>query len=88
MLSKLGFKHGISPKLISTKLLDAKDKQDLLSDGLSENELSLHVAIWVKNGSPDYVELHNPVKPLPKEPVKSSKFTYRAPFIERCYLDT
>ena len=64
ILSKLGFKHGVSPNIISTHLLSKDDKNDMLNGQISIDELDCHIKIWVKNGCPDYcVSERAPEKP-------------------------
>ena len=54
ILSKLGFKLGVSPKLIATRLLSEYDKTDMLHGNLDLDSLELHVKIWVANKMPNY----------------------------------
>lgn len=49
----------VNPAQISTKLLNAEDKQDMLDGKLSIEELIVHVKVWVQNGMPDYVNNQN-----------------------------
>lgn len=56
ILSKLGFKLGVSPKLIATRLLDDDDKNDMMYGFINIEELELAVKVWMDNGMPDYVE--------------------------------
>jgi hypothetical protein len=64
ILSKLGFKLGVSPKLIATRLLDDNDKQDMLEGVLTIVELEACIAVWQANGMPDYAHgLTEPYSP-------------------------
>lgn len=54
MISKLGFELGVSPRLITTRLLDAKDKKDLVCGLLPVESLREGVKLWLKNEMPDY----------------------------------
>jgi hypothetical protein len=60
ILSKIGFKLGVSPALIATRLLSENDKQDMRNGDLSVEELELHVEIWRDNGCPDYCNVKAP----------------------------
>lgn len=53
ILSKIGFKLGVSPVLISTKLLSYDDKQDMMSGDLSIETLEANIAVWLEWGMPD-----------------------------------
>lgn len=80
MISKLGFKHGVAPGLISTRLLDKDDKSELIAYLLQYEHLSLHVGVWVSNKQPDYVTCHALGRDDVKLPIKKPKLAYRAPF--------
>lgn len=54
ILSKLGFKLGVSPKLIATRLLSEEDKADMLNGNLDLNSLESHIKIWIANRMPNY----------------------------------
>lgn len=54
LLFNIGIKYGISPKLISTRLLSDEDKADMMSWSLSEATLVAHVLVWKEAGMPDY----------------------------------
>lgn len=54
ILSKLGFKLGVSPALISTRLLSIDNKTDMLNGDLTTDVLECHVDVWMANGMPDY----------------------------------
>lgn len=53
ILSKIGFKLGVSPGLISTKLLSYDDKQDMMSGDLSIETLEANIVAWLEGGMPD-----------------------------------
>lgn len=55
LLTKIGFKVGISPRLISLKLLSPGDKKDMLAGLYSQDEIEAHVRTWLANGMHDYV---------------------------------
>jgi|FreactTroBogLake_1042271.scaffolds.fasta_scaffold07702_2 hypothetical protein len=55
ILSKLGFKLGVSPTLISTRLLSEEDKQDMMDGKLPLDALELHIRVWISNKTPNYV---------------------------------
>jgi len=54
MLFDIGIKIGVSPKLISTRLLSNEDKQDMLSGLLPVDCLVIGVRTWLAAGMPDY----------------------------------
>lgn len=62
ILSKLGFKLGVSPKLIATRLLSDEDKEDMRNGEVPIESLELHIELWMKAGMPDYA--HGNDKPL------------------------
>jgi hypothetical protein len=65
ILSKIGFKLGVSPKLISTRLLSKEDKRDMLNGELSVETLIAHVKVWRDNKMPDYANgKFEPYKPI------------------------
>ena len=57
ILSKIGFKLGVSPSLISTKLLNKQDKQAMLNGEISEDILELFVSVWKSTGMHDMVNI-------------------------------
>lgn len=67
-LFKLGIKLGVSPTLISTRLLSKEDKDDMLNGLIPDDALECHVQVWMKAGMPDYANGHtDPYKaPEPK----------------------
>lgn len=54
ILFNLGIKFGVSPKLISERLLSPEDKEDMLNGIVPINALEAYVAVWKENGMPDY----------------------------------
>ena len=53
-LSRLGLRLGVSPKLISMRLLSDEDKQDMLDGKIDIEELSVAIRAWMDNSMPDY----------------------------------
>ncbi len=94
MLSKVGFKLGVSPNLIATRLLSDEDKQDMLEGILTLDALAASVEVWRDMGMPDYA--HNKTEPYEAEKrriqyeknIKQNEneadqgLQYRKPFIE------
>ena len=58
-LFNIGIKLGVSPRLISTRLLSTNDKEDMLSGLISDHELELHVKVWMEHQMPDYANGSN-----------------------------
>jgi hypothetical protein len=56
ILSKIGFKLGVAPNLISMRLLSDEDKKDMLEGLLEIDELEASVEVWRHNGMPDYAQ--------------------------------
>lgn len=54
IIYKIGMKHGVSPKLISERLLSDLDKEDMLTGNLSIDALSNHTEVWKASQMPDY----------------------------------
>lgn len=46
-------KLGVSPKLISTRLLSAEDKEDMLAGLIDDDMLECHVKVWMEDRMPD-----------------------------------
>lgn len=55
ILFNLGLKYGVSPRLISERLLAPEDKDDMRNGDLPLESLDCHVKVWVEAGCPDYV---------------------------------
>ena len=53
-LFTIGIKLGVSPKLISTRLLSSDDKNDMLSGLINDDSLATAVEVWIEAGMPDY----------------------------------
>jgi hypothetical protein len=53
MIFNCAVKFGVSPKLISTRLLSEEDKGDMLAGHLSEEALECHIQVWKVAGMPD-----------------------------------
>ncbi len=63
ILSKLGFKFGVSPALIATRLLSEDDKNDMVNGELPLETLECAIQVWMKYGMPDYAHgLTDPMK--------------------------
>jgi len=54
ILNKIGSELKVSPKLISTRLLNDYDKSLLMSGLLEMSSLKLFVAVWRDMGMPDH----------------------------------
>jgi hypothetical protein len=87
ILFNLGIGLGVSPRLISMRLLDDRDKEDMMLGLIEIAALRAHTALWRDNGLPDYAtgskvlykEENHPIKPLP---LITAKTKYRQPFKE------
>lgn len=55
-LFRIGIELGVSPKLISTRLLSKEDKQDMLDGLIPDEALFVHVKCWIEAGMPNYSE--------------------------------
>lgn len=53
-LFQLGIKLGVSPNLISTRLLSTEDKEDMLAGLIDDDMLECHVKVWIEHGMPDF----------------------------------
>jgi len=58
ILFNLGIKFGVSPKLISERLLSKEDKQDMLNGDVPLETLEVAVELWKQAGMPDYANGH------------------------------
>lgn len=58
ILFKVGIKFGVSPRLISERLLDAQDKCDMLNGEVPIEMLEVAVKAWQDAGMPDYANGH------------------------------
>lgn len=90
MLFNVGIKLGVSPRLISERLLSDLDKNDMLAGKISIVELEAFTEVWRDNGMPDYV--HGLTESLRGENNKpklanvykknDSSLAYNKPFID------
>ena len=59
----------VKAELISTRLLSAEDKQDMVNGLIPIESLVTHVKLWVANGMPDYTngtcKLYKAINNLP-----------------------
>ncbi len=91
ILFKIGIKLGVSPKLISERLLDDNDKCDMLNGDLSIASLEAATELWRDAGMPDYAngrsiplkeEIKMEYRNLQREQSMEKKpLPYRAPFV-------
>lgn len=51
----LAVEFGVSPKLITARLLDESDKVDMMEEVLTIEALRAHIGAWKANGMMDYV---------------------------------
>ncbi len=65
ILSVLGFELGVSPKLITERLLSDNDKVDMMDGVIPIASLRANIEVWVGNGMPDYVSLNSNAKKTP-----------------------
>jgi hypothetical protein len=61
MLVRAGLKHGVSPSLISTRLLSEVDKADMRNGLIEQQALNEHVEVWKLAHMPEYSKGH--IKP-------------------------
>jgi hypothetical protein len=54
ILSRVGITLGVSPSLISTRLLGPSDKREMLSGDITYDVLLVAVKLWMDAGMPDY----------------------------------
>jgi hypothetical protein len=71
LIFKAGIKYGVSPTLISTKLLSKQDKNDMLEGSIDRECLETAVRIWIAAGIPDWVR--SELEPLQQEIEKSGQ---------------
>jgi hypothetical protein len=90
ILFKVGIKFGVSPKLISERLLDAQDKCDMLNGEVPIEYLEVAVQAWMAAGMPDYASglssrmdevKKGSNRPLARQ-TEPGKVSYRKPFVE------
>lgn len=53
MISKVAWEIGVSPKLISTRLLSNEDKKDMINGDLPYDSLLCHAKVWKEQGLRD-----------------------------------
>lgn len=92
ILFKVGIKFGVSPKLISERLLDAQDKCDMLNGEVPIDYLEVAVQAWKDAGMPDYangrtIPHSEDVKkglnrPLARQPEQKHGKLLRKPFVD------
>lgn len=56
IIFNLGIKHGISPKLIATKLLSEDDKNEMIFGELTADTLECAIVAWKSAGMEDCVK--------------------------------
>lgn len=54
ILFNIGIELGVSPRLIATRLLDDRDKADMMAGYLTIDALRTAVEVWRDNGMIDY----------------------------------
>lgn len=54
IIFNLGIKFGVSPKLISERLLNDLDKDDMRLGSMGISSLEAFTEVWIDNGMPDY----------------------------------
>lgn len=99
ILFKVGVKFGVSPKLISERLLDAQDKCDMLNGEVPIAMLEVAVKAWMDAGQPDYAngltaphetkkEFRNPQRVLEERHVKNwQDEPLRQPFVRHSEIE-
>jgi hypothetical protein len=89
ILSKLGFKLGISPTLISTRLMSKDDKNDMMEGSLPIESLECHIIAFKASGMPDYANGNTKPLVIEKSPYRgvfrrlneeTEWFVYNKPF--------
>ncbi len=69
-LFKIGIQLGVSPTLISTRLLSKEDKHDMLNGLVPVDSLMTAVKCWMNAKMPDYANGHtDPYKALKEKRV-------------------
>ena len=54
IISQIAWEVGVSPALISTRLLSDDDKNDIRAGLIDRGSLRVAVEVWIKNGMPNY----------------------------------
>jgi hypothetical protein len=79
-LFNIGIKLGVSPKLISTRLLSIDDKQDMLSGLVPDETLFVAVKCWMEAGMPNYaIGSDERYKPPPELPMQRYRGMGKSP---------
>lgn len=82
ILFQLGIKFGVSPRLISERLLSDLDKEDMLLGEISIASLEANIELWKASGMQDFVKRGSNRLPSQKEPEKVRHAChYRKPFV-------
>jgi hypothetical protein len=97
ILSKVGFKLGVSPSLITTRLLSDEDKLSMLDGHLTISSLEAAVEVWKDNGMPDYAHGNTERYETEKKRLRYEKslsvpqeekgISYRKPFVDYRVVD-
>lgn len=88
MIFNVGIKLGVSPRLISERLLSDLDKIDMREGLITIEALEANTVAWMENGMPDYA--HGKLETYEEEKrrisvdknLEEKKFIYRKPFVE------
>lgn len=56
ILFQLALRYGVSPNLLSTRLLDASDKQLMMDGEITTDVLDVAVRCWIECGVPNYAD--------------------------------
>ncbi len=67
MLFKLALKHGIAPKIISSRLLSAADKDDMLGGYIPFETVDCFIESWKQTGMGDYANGNMSIYPRYRE---------------------
>lgn len=59
IINRLAKKHNIDPLLITTRLMDETDKQEMRQGLTSENLLDTHIKRWIEFDMPDFAHSTN-----------------------------
>lgn len=97
IISRLGFKFGVAPRLIAGRLLSDQDKIDMMEGNIPIASLEASVEVWRDNGMPDYahgnLETYEDEKKRLKyeERLRENTFDgllkYRKPFVDYRLID-
>lgn len=90
ILFNLGLKLGVSPKLISSRLLSLKDKRALMDGSLSIASLEANIVAWIESGMPNHANGLTETYESEKNRLKRAEFynenqsgkVYNKPFVE------